>query len=206
MSRLPFELVLALRYVRPKRTFVSVITLISVLGVALGVAVLIIVLSVMSGFDQQSREKILGFNPHVRIRQAGQTMANYAKVMKLVAANPAVRAVAPYVLEQVLVETEPDSGSRQVSAPFLRGLIPELETNMSILPKCIDEGRFDVKDRGLLVGSEFAHNLHLRVGDHVNIWAPSALSSYMRWPAPTMANCPRHRPPRPAEIRGARHF
>ena len=63
MSGLPFELLLALRYLRPKRTFVSVITLISVLGVSLGVAVLIIVISVMSGFDHDLREKILGFNP-----------------------------------------------------------------------------------------------------------------------------------------------
>ena len=57
MSRLPFELLLALRYLRPKRTFVSIITLISVLGVTLGVAVLIIVISVMSGFDKQLRDK-----------------------------------------------------------------------------------------------------------------------------------------------------
>ena len=60
MSRLPFELFLALRYLRPKRTFVSVITLISVIGVALGVWALIVVISVMTGFDQQLREKILG--------------------------------------------------------------------------------------------------------------------------------------------------
>ena len=60
MSRLPFELLLALRYLRPKRTFVSVITLISVLGVTLGVAVLIIVISVMSGFDRELKEKIFG--------------------------------------------------------------------------------------------------------------------------------------------------
>jgi len=65
MSRLPFELLLALRYLRPKRTFVSVITLISVLGVLLGVAVLIVVISVMSGFDHDLREKILGFNTHM---------------------------------------------------------------------------------------------------------------------------------------------
>ena len=58
MSRLPFELLLALRYLRPKRTFVSIITLISILGVMLGVAVLIIVISVMSGFDHDLREKV----------------------------------------------------------------------------------------------------------------------------------------------------
>jgi ABC-type lipoprotein release transport system permease subunit len=60
MSRLPFELALALRYLRPKRTFVSVITVISIVGVMLGVAVLIVVLSVMTGFDRELRDKILG--------------------------------------------------------------------------------------------------------------------------------------------------
>src|SRR5512146_1588977 len=82
MSPLPFELLLALRYLRPKRTFVSVITLISVLGVMLGVAVLIIVISVMSGFDRQLRDKILGFNPHLRVMQQGRAMSDYPRVMK----------------------------------------------------------------------------------------------------------------------------
>src|SRR5512132_1983633 len=105
MSRLPFELLLALRYLRPKRTFVSVITLISVLGVCLGVAVLIIVISVMSGFDHQMRDKILGFNPHLRITQPDQTITNYAQAMRIVSSNRNVVAVAPYVQGQVLVKT-----------------------------------------------------------------------------------------------------
>ena len=110
MSKLPFELLLALRYLRPKRTFVSIITLISVLGVALGVAVLIIVISVMSGFDHDLREKILGFNAHIPDKSYGERaepMENYAAVMTLVASNKNVRGVAPFVLGQVLVETEP---------------------------------------------------------------------------------------------------
>src|SRR5467141_1845711 len=90
MSGLPFELLLALRYLRPKRTFVSVITLISVLGVTLGVAVLIIVISVMSGFDRQLRDKILGFNPHLRIDLEGGTMRDYQRIMRQIAANPEV--------------------------------------------------------------------------------------------------------------------
>src|SRR5213080_3305378 len=120
MSRLPFELLLALRYLRPKRTFVSVITLISVLGVALGVAVLIIVISVMTGFDQQLREKILGFNTHLKIRPRAGTMENYSSLMQTVAANPGVKAVAPFVLGRVLIETEPQSGESRVDAPFMR--------------------------------------------------------------------------------------
>lgn len=69
MSPLPYEIALALRYLRPKRTFVSIITLICVLGVTLGVAVLMIVIAVMTGFGEQLRERILGFNAHIQWRQ-----------------------------------------------------------------------------------------------------------------------------------------
>src|SRR3954447_5272841 len=107
MSRLPFELLLALRYLRPKRTFVSVITLISVLGVMLGVAVLIIVISVMSGFDRQLREKILGFNAHLKVFKRDTTMGHYRDALQKVTANPEVKGVAPFVMGQVLVKTQP---------------------------------------------------------------------------------------------------
>src|SRR5437764_12141645 len=97
MSRLPFELLLALRYLRPKRTFVSVITLISVLGVTLGVAVLIIVISVMSGFDRHMREVILGFNPHLTVTRPDRSLKNYAEIMNAIRSNQNVKAVATYV-------------------------------------------------------------------------------------------------------------
>ena len=114
MSGLPFELLLALRYLRPKRTFVSVITLISVLGVALGVAVLIIVISVMSGFDQQMRDTILGFNAHLHVFEPGSTLTNYPAVMSKVSSNANVRGVAPFVLGPVLLETQPQEGHSSV--------------------------------------------------------------------------------------------
>src|SRR2546426_1401920 len=105
MSRLPFELFLALRYLRPKRTFVSVITLISVLGVMLGVAVLIIVISVMSGFDKETRDRLLGFNAHLRVTGPGGRISNYPEVMRILSSNANVKATAPYVLGQVMMET-----------------------------------------------------------------------------------------------------
>src|SRR5208337_1278600 len=104
MSKLPFELLLALRYLRPKRTFVSIITLISIIGVALGVAVLIIVISVMSGFDHDLRAKILGFNAHMRVVVRDETMADYNEAIKIVASNKNVVGVAPYVFGPVLLE------------------------------------------------------------------------------------------------------
>ena len=114
MSGLPFELLLALRYLRPKRTFVSVITLISVAGVALGVAVLIVVISVMSGFDKQLRDTILGFNAHIKVFvPRGGKMADYPKVMAIVASNKDVKGVAPYVMGQALFETTTNDHAQQ---------------------------------------------------------------------------------------------
>ena len=178
MSRLPFELLLALRYLRPKRTFVSVITLISVLGVTLGVAVLIIVISVMSGFDAQLRDKILGFNTHLKILPRGETMTNYAAIARLVSSNRNVKAVAPFVLGPVLLESKPQDGQSKVGAPWIRGIDAQIETNMSVLPNSIVEGKFDVSDQGLLVGTEFAHNMSLQVGDRVEIGSPKALKKW----------------------------
>ena len=172
MSGLPFELLLALRYLRPKRTFVSVITMISVLGVTLGVAVLIIVISVMTGFDQQLREKILGFNPHLRIMERGQTITNYDALARIVSSNRNVKAVTPYVLGQVLVETEPQNGQSQGAAPWLRGIDPKLEAKISTLPTNIVQGQFDVGNQGLLIGTDFAHNMGLEVGDRLLIYSP----------------------------------
>ena len=161
MSKLPFELLLALRYLRPKRTFVSIITLISILGVALGVAVLMIVISVMSGFDHDLREKILGFNAHLKVFADGRPLENYSPVMNLVASNKNVRGVAPFVLGQVLVVTQPTNGqSKLTGAPWVRGVDIEHEGSVSVLPQKIMEGKFDLSGRGLVVASQFAENLN----------------------------------------------
>lgn len=176
MSKLPFELLLALRYLRPRRTFVSIITLISILGVALGVAVLMIVISVMSGFDHDLREKILGFNAHLKIFAHGRTLENYAKVMNLVESNKNVRGVSPFVLGQVLVVTQPTNGqSRLTGAPWVRGADPALESSVSVLPESMIAGKFDLSGRGLVVGSQFAQNLNLYVGDRVSVYSPADL-------------------------------
>ena len=176
MSRLPFELFLALRYLRPKRTFVSVITLISVIGVTLGVAVLIVVISVMSGFDRQLRDKILGLQSDLQIYQGQSTpMTNYTEVLKKVKSNPHVKAVAPFVLGQVLMESEPVEGNPLESAPYVRGVEPRYETNISILATNILVGDFDLRGDSALVGSVLAQNMRLHVGDRIAIYSPRTL-------------------------------
>ena len=99
MSRLPFELQLALRYLRPKRTFVSVITLISIVGVMLGVAVLIIVISVMTGFDQELRNKILGFNPHLKVSSmtARGKIADHRELLEKIRVNMCSVVFSPVI-------------------------------------------------------------------------------------------------------------
>jgi lipoprotein-releasing system permease protein len=183
MSKLPFELLLALRYLRPKRTFVSIITLISVLGVALGVAVLIIVISVMSGFDHDLREKILGFNSHLTIYARDKNerivaMQNYADVMRLVSSNKNVRGAAPFALGQVLIETEPQNTNVQQSlssAPYLRGMDVNAENSVSILPKNIIAGSLDLSGHNVVIGGNFGINMNLSVGDRITISSPSDL-------------------------------
>jgi lipoprotein-releasing system permease protein len=172
MSRLPFELFLAFRYLRPKRTFVSVITLISIIGVMLGVAVLIIVISVMSGFDHDLRGKILGFSPHVRVaRPNNEPLTNYVALMAEISSNRLVKAVAPYVVGPVLASTLPEQGSSQIVAPDIRGIDPRIEEKISMLPSSVVEGKFDVKGNGLLVGRDLARSVGLAVGDRLAIYS-----------------------------------
>jgi lipoprotein-releasing system permease protein len=171
MSGLPFELLLALRYLRPKRTFVSVITLISVAGVALGVAVLIIVISVMSGFDKQLRDTILGFNAHIEISIPDHAISDYREVMSIVSSNKHVKGVAPFVGSQVLMETTTNEHSTAIrdAIPYLRGIDPDAEKTVSTLASSIEYGKFDVSGHGILLGSVLAREMRVDVGDVVNI-------------------------------------
>ena len=178
MSRLPFELHLALRYLRPKRSLISVIPFTSVVGVMLGVAVLIIVISVMSGFHEVTRQKILGFNAHLKVYQHGGPLRDHARLTQLVSSNKAVRAVSPFVMGKVLIETRPPEGSGQsalVDAPWLRGIDVERERLVSNLHTSIIDGEFNVRGNGLLVGRQLAQSLRLGVGDRLSVYSTRQL-------------------------------
>lgn len=173
-------MLLAWRYLRPKRTFVSVVTFISVLGVCLGVAVLIVVISVFTGFEHKLREKILAFTPHLRVVEPSRTMDDYAAVSRLVGANASVRTVAPFVLGQVLVETQPRDGAPEYAAPWIRGLDPSKEAEISVLPTSILKGSFDLSGHGLVLGVELARQLKVTVGDSLLLYSPVDLIEWQR--------------------------
>jgi lipoprotein-releasing system permease protein len=199
MSRLPFELVLALRYLRPKRSFVSVVTLISVLGVTLGVAVLIVVISVFTGFEYKLRKKILAFNPHLRVVEGNHTMRDYAKVSHVISGNEEVKAVAPFVLGQVLVETTPRGGAQEQAAPWVRGTDPKTEPEISDLPASIVKGKFDLSGHGLVIGIELAKQLKVTVGDTLQVYSPADL---IRWRQQMEGRLQKEPQPEDYEIRG----
>ena len=182
MSRLPFEAFLALRYLRPRRTFVSIITIISILGVLLGVAVLIVVIAVMSGFDREWRNKILGFNAHLKIFQMANDstrevpLKDFSAVMQAVKSNHNVLAAAPFIRGQVMVETQPPEGENpRQAAPIVLGVDPDSQANVSVLPTNIVAGAFDLSGNGLVIGSEFAHGMQLSVGDRVAVYSSASL-------------------------------
>ncbi|HEY3854346.1 MAG TPA: ABC transporter permease [Verrucomicrobiae bacterium] len=175
MSRLPFEAFLALRYLRPRRTFVSVITVISVIGVLLGVAVLIIVIAVMSGFDQEWRTRILGFNSHLKVYSAyrDHPLTNYESIAKTIRANPNVVGVSPIIGGKVLFKTEPQTGTPHPDVAFLYGVDPDTIGSVNVLPKSIVMGKFDLSDKGLVVGQDMASTLGLSVGDRLAVYKES---------------------------------
>lgn len=163
---LPFSLFLALKYLRPKRTFLSVVTVISVLGVLLGVAVLIIVLSVMSGFDEMWREKILSFNAHITVANYG-IIENEEELVDQILAVEGVSGAAPYVQGLVFLQ----HGDR-VHTPVVRGVDPAREVTVSKIPENMVDGKFSVEDNEVVVGRDLANRLDVRVGDKILVYSP----------------------------------
>ena len=105
-------------------------------------------------------------------------MENYENVMRLVSSNKNVRGVAPFVLGQVLVETEPANTNVSPSlagAPWLRGVDANAESSVSVLPKSIIAGAFDLSGQSVVIGRDFADNMNLSVGDRVSIYSPADL-------------------------------
>ncbi len=164
----PFSLFLALRYLKPKRTFVSVITLISILGVTLGITVLILVISVMTGFDRELRNKVLGFEPHIVIQNQNDTLGDWQPLLKKIKTTPGVTAAAPFVMGPVVAE----AGNHRTT-PVIRGVDPELEKNVTGIAKFIQKGgSFDLSGDTVVVGSGLAQMLEVRVGDKITVYSP----------------------------------
>src|SRR6266542_1442360 len=144
--KLPFSLFLALRYLKPTRTFLSIITLISIVGVMLGVTVLILVISVMTGFDRELRQKVIDFDAHILVTTES-IMTNWRDLTVQIRKTPGVVATAPYIQGPVIVEFQ----NRRL-APMIRGIDPAEEEKVIPLRKFIKYGKLDLEGESTVLG------------------------------------------------------
>ena len=173
-----FEWMLALRYLRARRKegFISVIALFSFLGIAVGVATLIIVMSVMNGFHKQLFEKMLGLDGHIAAVKISRTGAfeGYDDLAKQIAAIDGVNSATPLIEGQVLASSRANTVFGRV-----RGITEAGLANTAIVSKNLTAGSLDGFDGvdGVALGEDLANNLRLQVGDFVRLIAPRGTST-----------------------------
>jgi lipoprotein-releasing system permease protein len=171
---LPFTYFVALRYLKPKRTFLSLITLISILGVVLGISVLIIVISVMTGYERELQRKIIGFDAHIFIKSDDAPIADWRRILDQTVKTPGVVAATPYVMGRVIAEFQ----NRRL-APYIRAIDPQMEGKVADLKQFIVEGALDLDGDSCVIGSELAHQLRLQVGDTLQLYSPNNISQIL---------------------------
>src|SRR5690554_2724314 len=169
----PFSLYIGLRYTgaRARNGFISVITMISMIGLMLGVAVLIIVLSVMNGFDRELQTRILGMVPHAVIEGA-EPLPDWQAIDQQVEKHPRVLAAAPFIQGQGMV-----TGGGNVRGVMLNGILPDQEKTVSIIEDHMVEGSLDdlvAGEFGIIIGKLMANSLRLQIGDKVTVVLPEA--------------------------------
>ncbi len=167
-----FELLVGLRYLRAKQknSFVSFISLVSIIGIALGVAALITVLSVMNGFQREIRNKIIGVTSHMQIISAANALSNWQDTGKLTMKNKEVLAYAPYIDGQGLI-----SFSGSVSGILIRGVEPEYEPKVDDITNKVVQGTFKSLESdsfNIVIGKELARQLGATLGDKITLITP----------------------------------
>ncbi|MBI2307756.1 MAG: lipoprotein-releasing ABC transporter permease subunit [Rhodocyclales bacterium] len=172
---LPYELLIGLRYTRAKRRnhFISFISLISMLGVGLGVAALIVVLSVMNGFQKELRGRILSVVSHVQVLGGPGDLADWERIAAQATKHPEVRGAAPFVQAQGML-----SYNQSVRGTLVRGILPEMEDKVADFRPHMKSGSLDAltpDSFGIVLGSELARALGVFVGDRVTLIAPQGV-------------------------------
>jgi lipoprotein-releasing system permease protein len=193
-----FEYLIGVRYLRARRRdrFVSMIAIIALAGVAIGTFALTVVLSVMSGFQEDLRDRLLSFNPHVTVERATPGTGDLAALQKRIATLPGVVGVAPFISSQVMAVSTSSAGTPGlVSGGILRGVIArnnpvltELDRTLSVGSLAVLEkthpititdhgGQRTVQLPGAIIGKSLAGDLGLRLGDVVVVISPASLGA-----------------------------
>jgi lipoprotein-releasing system permease protein len=172
---LPAELFLAVRYLRPRRTFVSVITVLSFLGVTIGVAVLIGVLSVMAGFQQQLTAKIIGFNAHITVAMAdGSVLYDYDKLVNLIERQPDVLAATAIIRGPVLVEH-----AGEMTPAFIKSVPVDGDDPVLPLKGKLIMGDWELHGDSVIVGKEWSKRNGAFPGDKITIYGAAQVQSFL---------------------------
>ena len=174
---LPAELWIGLRYTRAKRRnhFISFISLISMFGITLGVMALIVVLSVMNGFEQELKGRILGMVSHVTVSSYGNRLRDWPSLRERVLQDPEVIGAAPYVDAEAML-----SNKGAVSGTIVRGILPELEPEVSEIHEHMVFGSLDelkAGEYGIILGTGLADTLDVAPGDRVTMITPQSTVS-----------------------------
>ena len=166
-----WQLLVSLRYLTSKRKekFISLISLISVLGVAVGVAALIVVIAVMSGFDEDLRDKIIGTYSHIEVI-AGEGMKPSGELVDKMLKTPHVTAVSFFLNGQGLVRA-----GDNVTGVIVKGVVPKDETRVNRLGEYMKKGSLELAGGGIVLGSELAGKLGVGVGGVVSLVSPGSL-------------------------------
>ncbi|WP_151669927.1 lipoprotein-releasing ABC transporter permease subunit [Nitrincola schmidtii] len=170
----PFSFFVGFRYTATKRGnhFISFISLVSMLGLTLGVAALIVVLSVMNGFDRELRQRILGMVPHATLSDYQKPMQDWQAVRQRLANNPNVRATAPFVQAQGML-----THAGQVQGVLVSGIDPDIEPSVSIIEDHFVSGSLATLEPGefnIILGELLARQLGAGVGDRITLVLPEA--------------------------------
>ena len=175
LSKLPFEWYVGLRYLRSgkrsgRNRFISFISMISMAGIALGVAALIIVMSVMNGFQKEVRDRMLSVLPHIEIQDVYGSLPDWQQTADVVKQNKDVVGAAPYVIGQAMLTRED-----LMRGVVVRGVDPTLEGEVSDVGKQFKKGSFSSLQSdsfNIAIGREMAKMLHVGVGDKVTVIIP----------------------------------
>jgi lipoprotein-releasing system permease protein len=170
--KLPYELFIGLRYTRTKRSnhFISFISMTSMIGIALGVAALIVVLSVMNGFQHELRSRILGVASHLQITGADNTLSDWPRMAALVSRHPEVQGTAPFIMAQGML-----SFGQAVQGAVVRGVLPDQEDRVADIGAHIKAGDFKALkagEFGIVLGADLSRMLGVGIGDKVVVMAP----------------------------------
>ena len=181
---LPLDIFLALRYLRPKRTFVSFITLLSILGPTLGVAILLIVNSIMAGFGKDIQENIMSWQAHLHVFPNMKSIMDEPEKIIEILEKHGVKA-SPLIQDSALIQVKANTLSgetEQVIQPkVVYGIDPAREGEVTGIKGAMIYGKFDIEEGEALIGDRLANAVGLRIGSSFLIHSPARLTQNVKW-------------------------